>query len=101
MVQKIKSVNAARLLEISGRKFSGKSYNASELKNDPTLEIDYIIAPPQMAHYMEWSTRIYEIYLKYVVPEDIHVYSIDEVFMDITPYLRSSGQRRGTYCQTG
>lgn len=92
VVQKIKSVNAARLLEISGRKFSGKSYNASELKNDPTLEIDYIVAPPQMAHYMDWSTRIYEIYLKYVAPEDIHVYSIDEVFMDITPYLRSSGQ---------
>lgn len=63
------------------------------LERDPRLEIDYVIAPPQMAHYMEVSTKIYHIYLKYVAPEDIHVYSIDEVFMDVTEYL-------GTYRMT-
>ena len=67
--------------------FSGTSWLASELKRDPPLAIDYLIAPPRMALYMDYSTRIYQIYLKYVAPEDIHVYSIDEVFMDVTHYL--------------
>lgn len=92
VVQKIKNLNALRVLDAPGRKFKGKSYDAPELKNDPALAIDYVIAPPQMAHYMEWSTKIYQIYLKYAAPEDIHVYSIDEVMIDLTPYLRSSGQ---------
>ena len=66
---------------------TGKSYNDPELKANPSLELDYIAAPPRMAHYMEVSTKVYETYLKYIAPEDIHVYSIDEVFMDVTSYL--------------
>ena len=66
---------------------TGKSYNDPELKANPSLELDYIAAPPRMAHYMEVSTKVYETYLKYIAPEDIHVYSIDEVFMDVTAYL--------------
>ncbi len=55
----------------------------------PEVEVDYIVAPPRMAHYIEYSTRIYEIYLRFIAPEDIHVYSIDEVFMDVTAYLKT------------
>ena len=88
-VEKVGQANALRKMKAPGQQFRGKS--SDELNNDPTLEIDYITAPPRMAMYMETSTRIYEIYLKYVAPEDMHVYSIDEVFLDITPYLRSSG----------
>ena len=69
--------------------FSGKSHFDSELKADSSLELDYIIAPPRMAYYMDYSTRIYKIYLKYIAPEDIVVYSIDEVFIDVTPYLQT------------
>lgn len=90
-VQKINEANALRKLKARGGEFRGKSWDAGELNRDPSLAIDYITAPPRMSMYMETSTRIYEIYLKYVAPEDMHVYSIDEVFMDITPYLRSSG----------
>lgn len=89
--QKVKEANALRITKAPGRKFTGKSFNADELKADPSLEIDFIVAPPRMAHYMECSTKIYEIYLKYVAPEDIHVYSIDEVFIDATPYLKIYG----------
>ncbi|NLB23227.1 MAG: DNA methylase, partial [Clostridium sp.] len=70
-----------------GHRFTGKSYDHALLKTSPQLAIDYIVAPPQMALYMEYSTRVYDIYLKYVAPEDIHVYSIDEVFIDVTDYL--------------
>ena len=87
-VQKLKEVNALRLSKAPGRKFTGKSWDADELDQNPALEIDYIAAPPQMAKYMAYSARIYEVYLKYVAPEDIHVYSIDEVFLDATPYLK-------------
>ena len=90
-VQKVSEVNALRKMKAPGRNFRGKSWDATELEQDPSLAIDYITAPPRMAMYMETSTRIYEIYLKYVAPEDMHVYSIDEVFLDITPYLRASG----------
>ena len=90
-VQKVSQANALRRMKAPGQQLRGKSWDAEELSRDPSLAIDYITAPPQMAMYMETSTRIYEIYLKYVAPEDIHVYSIDEVFLDITPYLRSSG----------
>ena len=72
---------------VSGSPFSGRSFSAAELAADPSLEADYIIAVPRMAHYIEYSTKIYEIYLRYVAPEDIHVYSIDEVMMDVTKYL--------------
>lgn len=90
-IQKVKEANALRITKAPGRKFTGKSCDANELKANPALEIDFIVAPPRMAHYMECSTRIYEIYLKYVAPEDIHVYSIDEVFIDATPYLKTYG----------
>ena len=91
VVQKVKEANALRRARAPGRAFTGKSCDANALRADPSLEIDYIVAPPRMAHYMECSTRIYEIYLKYVAPEDIHVYSIDEVFIDATPYLKTYG----------
>ncbi len=90
-VQKVSEANALRKMRNGNREFRGKSWDANELNRDPSLAIDYITAPPRMAMYMETSTKIYEIYLKYVAPEDMHVYSIDEVFLDITPYLRSSG----------
>ena len=69
--------------------FCGSSDNYYELNSNPSLELSYIVAPPQMALYMEYSARIYGIYLKYIAPEDIHVYSIDEVFMDVTSYLKT------------
>lgn len=87
VVQKVKEVNANRRYKAPGRAFAGSSYNAPELASNPALELSYIAAPPRMAHYMEYSTRIYNIYLRYVSPEDIHVYSIDEVFIDLTHYL--------------
>lgn len=87
-VQKVKEANAQRKTSAPNRRFIGSSYNATELNEHPELAIDYITAPPRMAHYMEYSTRIYQVYLKYVAPEDIHVYSIDEVFIELTPYLK-------------
>ena len=87
VVQKVKEVNADRLKKAPGRKFTGSSSNSLELQSSPELALDYVVARPQMAHYVERSTDIYNVYLKYVAPEDIHVYSIDEVFMDITNYL--------------
>ncbi|WP_330586681.1 Y-family DNA polymerase [Aminipila terrae] len=87
MVQKIKEINAARQNKATGRAFSGVSFSDTELKSSPGIALDYIIAPPRMALYLAYSTRIYNIYLKYIAPEDIHVYSIDEVFIDATDYL--------------
>lgn len=87
VVQKVKEANARRQQKISGRSFTGASYHDAELKASPTLSLDYIVAPPRMSLYMEYSTSIYNVYLKYIAPEDIHVYSIDEVFMDVTAYL--------------
>lgn len=89
VVQKVKEVNAERLRKAPGRAFSGVSFNDIELKSSPNISLDYIAAPPRMAHYIEYSTRIYNIYLKYIAPEDIHVYSIDEVFIDATDYLNT------------
>ena len=91
VVQKVKEVNAMRRAKAPGRELTGASCDAAELERNPNLAVDYIAAPPRMARYMECSARIYEIYLKYVAPEDIHVYSVDEVFIDATPYLKSSG----------
>lgn len=91
VIQKVNALNAERLKKIRGKNFNGSSYNANELNEHPDLEISYIIAPPRMEHYMKQSAAIYQIYLKYVAPEDIHVYSIDEVFMDITAYLETAG----------
>ena len=88
VVQKIKEVNYKRKKENNYRAFSGKSFNDEELKNNLSLEVDYIVAPPRMAYYMKYSTKIYNTYLKYISNEDMYVYSIDEVFLDITDYLK-------------
>ena len=87
--QRVKEANAGRRHDAPGRRLEGKSHFFSELQANPELEIDFIIAPPRMAYYMEYSTRIYEVYIKYIAPEDIVVYSIDEVFMDVTDYLNT------------
>ena len=89
VVQKVKQINAQRRERLKGGTFSGMSENSAELARDPSLELDYVIAVPRMRLYMEYSTRIYQIYLKYIAPEDIHVYSIDEVLMDVTAYLNT------------
>ena len=85
--QKIKEINYQRRKLNNYKNFIGKSYFDNELKNNKELELDLIIAPPRMAYYMKYSTDIYNIYLKYIAPEDILVYSIDEVFIDITNYI--------------
>ena len=87
VMQMVQAINAKRKMHAPGHKFRDKSCYASELAKDPSLELDFVIAPPHMAHYMNVSAQIYDIYLNYVAPEDIHVYSIDEVFMDVTHYL--------------
>lgn len=87
--QRVQEINADRKRNRRGREFAGSSHFYSELSKDPSLALDFIIASPRMAYYMEYSTRIYEIYMKYVAPEDIIVYSIDEVFMDVTDYLQT------------
>ena len=86
VVQKVREANYRR-----GRQ--GKSSSKAVLDSHPEIAVDYLVAPPRMAHYIEYSTRIYDIYLRYIAPEDIHVYSIDEVIMDVTAYLT-------TYCMT-
>lgn len=88
VVQRVREVNAERRQKAPGRRFSGKSVNGPELQANPALELDYVVAVPRMARYMEISAKIYSVYLKYVSPEDIHVYSIDEVFIDATSYLK-------------
>ena len=87
VVQKVKEVNYKRKGKNRYKPFTGKSYDINVLNNNPEIEIDYIVAIPRMALYLDYSTRIYEVYLKYIAPEDIHVYSIDEVFIDVTGYL--------------
>ena len=85
--QKIKEINYQRRKLNNYKNFIGKSYFDNELKNNKELELDLIIAPPRMAYYIKYSTDIYNIYLKYIAPEDILIYSIDEVFIDITNYI--------------
>ena len=87
VVQRVREVNAARRRQASGHELTGSSSDANVLKYSSNMALDYIIAPPQMAHYMEVSTQIYQVYLKYFAPEDMHVYSIDEVMIDATQYL--------------
>lgn len=89
VIQKVKAENQRRLRSTPCGRFSGKSYYADELARDHSKKLTYVIASPQMRRYMEVSANIYKIYLKYVAPEDIHVYSIDEVFIDITNYLET------------
>lgn len=88
VMKRVDDVNRWRRSKAKNRKFTGESVFADELKSNDSLKLGFITAPPQMALYMKYSTKIYEIYLKYVAPEDIHVYSIDEVFMDVTHYLK-------------
>ena len=87
VVEAVRRINAQRREKAPGHRLEGESFLAAELSADPKLALGYIAAPPRMAYYMEYSTRIYDIYLKYVAPEDMHVYSVDEVFMDVTDYL--------------
>lgn len=87
VIQKVKEANSDRKWKAPNHTFTGASDDSEELCENPALEIDYIVASPRMALYMEYSTKIYNIYLKYIAPEDIHIYSIDEVFMDVTNYL--------------
>ena len=87
VIQKVKEANSDRKWKAPNHIFTGASDDSEELCENPALEIDYIVASPRMALYMEYSTKIYNIYLKYIAPEDIHIYSIDEVFMDVTNYL--------------
>ena len=88
VIQKVNQINFERRRKIGGNKFIGKSYDEIELRKDPKLELDYIIAEPRMSFYMRYSTKIYNIYLKYFSEEDIYVYSVDEIFCDITNYLK-------------
>lgn len=88
VVQRVREVNRERIRKAEGQQFTGESYDATELKNSPHLALSYIAAPPRMGLYLKYSTWIYEVYLKYIAPEDIHVYSIDEVFLDVSHYLR-------------
>ena len=91
VIEQVRRANVMRKKSAPGGRFTGSSVQAPELAAHPEYQIDYLIAPPRMAHYMEVSTRVYDIYLKYAAPEDIHVYSIDEVFMDLTNYLPAAG----------
>ncbi len=87
VVQKIKEVNQKRRKNVKNGNLTGESADIDKIRSDPQLAVSYIVAPPQMGKYMEISTKIYEVYLKYISPDDIHVYSIDEVFIDATHYL--------------
>lgn len=86
--QKVKEINFERKKLNSYHKFTNRSYLDSELQKNKSLELTYIIAPPRMKKYMDYSAKIYNIYLKYLAPEDIFVYSIDEVFIEVTAYLK-------------
>lgn len=88
VIERVKQVNAERLLNAPERNFRSSSSNNIEVQSDPSLKLDFIIADPRMRRYMEVSSNVYSIYLRYIAPEDIHVYSIDEVFMDVTHYLK-------------
>lgn len=100
VVQKVREVNAQRKSRAPGRTLTGSSSDNSEVKANPVLALDYIVAPPQMSLYMKRSTEIYGVYLKYVAPEDIHVYSIDEVFIDATHYLNTYHCTARELCMT-
>ena len=91
VIQKVRDVNARRQQSAPNHTLTGASSDAKTLQTSPALAVDYVTAPPQMARYIEISSQIYHIYLKYIAPEDIHVYSIDEVFMDVTHYLKTYG----------
>ncbi len=87
VVQRVREVNAARRCRAPGQRLTERSCLAEVLQSDPSAAVDYLVAPPRMALYMQYSTRIYNIYQEFVAPEDMHVYSVDEVFLDVTDYL--------------
>ncbi len=89
VVERVRAINAERLRRAPGGRFTGSSSDAAELASHPEYALDYIVATPRMAYYLEYSSQIYEIYLNYIAPEDMHVYSIDEVFMDVSTYLHT------------
>ena len=89
VIQRLREVNNARRHQSPHYRLTGKSWRDEELKTHPDWEVDYLTAPPRMAKYIAYSTRVYQVYLKYIAPEDIHVYSIDEVFIDVTAYLKT------------
>ena len=89
VVQKVKEVNQERVKKAPHKRFTGDSFYDDEVKSNPSLALNYYVATPRMAYYMKYSSKIYEIYLKYVSKDDIHVYSVDEVFIDVTNYLNT------------
>ena len=95
----MRQLNSFRRAKLNGKTLQEKSYLLSELQKNQDLAIDFIIAPPRMAHYIKYSTDILNVYLKYIAPEDIHVYSIDEVFIDISHYLKTYGLSPIELCQ--
>ena len=97
--EKVRQLNSFRRAKLNGKTLQEKSYILSELQKNLDLAIDFIIAPPRMAHYIKYSTDILNVYLKYIAPEDIHVYSIDEVFIDISHYLKTYGLSPMELCQ--
>ena len=96
VVQKVSYINALRREKAPGREFRGSSVDRIELQ-DPSLSLDYMVAPPRMAAYMQMSAEIYQVYLQFVAPEDIHIYSVDEVFMDLTHYLKNAKMSAADY----
>ena len=91
VVQKVREANIRREKQAPYHRFCGTSFDEMELNRSPELKISYIAAAPRMACYMEYSTKIFDIYLRYIAPEDMHVYSVDEVFIDATAYLHTYG----------
>ena len=89
VVERVREVNAQRQRQAPGRQLTGSSWHDPEVRENPSLALDYIVAPPRMARYIDWSTKIYSVYLKYVAPEDIYPYSIDEVYIDLTNSLET------------
>ena len=94
VIERIKEINAGRRQSAPGHILEGSSWDDTQLQASPSLAVDYITAVPRMALYMQYSSRIYEVYLKYIAPEDMHVYSIDEVFMDQNQLFRRLRKRK-------
>ncbi len=90
VMSKVKQINLERKLKSPLQTFLGKSYDNTKLLQNPNLELDYIIATPRMKYYLDYSSKIYQIYLQHVAPEDIFAYSVDEIFCDLTSYLKRS-----------
>ncbi|MCR4622039.1 MAG: DNA methylase [Clostridiales bacterium] len=98
-IEKVREVNAARRLKAPNHTFTGKSFLKSELDRDPSLELTFLTARPRMSLYMEYSGKVFTIYAKYISPDDIHVYSVDEVFIDAQPYLKIYGLTPRQLCE--